>query len=284
MPSEAPGESDLGPEAAATAGLSPAELFSLEGSAAIVTGASGGLGRVIAAGLGAAGAAVLLTGQNEAELRRVEADLARAGVAVRSLAVDLEDERAATATVETALDAFGRLDVLVNNAGINRRLPILDASREDFDAVIGVDLRAPYFLAQAAARSMIATGTGGAIINISSINALHGLERVSLYGAAKAALSQLTRVMAVEWARHGIRANAVAPGFIETPLTAPLWADADMRRWLRNRVPADRLGQPTEIVGLCLLLASEAGSFITGQTFVADGGFLAGGRWFTPDA
>src|SRR5205085_11326943 len=106
---------------------------------------------------------------------------------------------------------------------------------------------------------------------------------VSGYGSAKAALSQLTRVMALEWAQHGIRANAIAPGYMDTPLAAPIWADSETSRWLMNRVPAKRPGRPDELVGTCLLLASDAGSFITGQTLFVDGGLLAGGRWFTPD-
>ena len=123
----------------------------------------------------------------------------------------------------------------------------------------------------------------GAIVSISSLNALYGLEQISVYGPAKAGLSQLTKVMALEWAEHDIRANAIAPGFMETPLAAPLWEDAEMRRWILNRVPVERPGRPDELVGALLLLASDAGSFLTGQTLHVDGGASAGGRWFHPD-
>ena len=108
-------------------------------------------------------------------------------------------------------------------------------------------------------------------------------DRSSSYNVTKGGINQLTRVMALEWAPYGIRANAIAPGYMDTPLAAPVWADPDMRRWIFNRVPMKRPGQPAELVGMCQLLASDAGSFATGQTFVVDGGFLAGGRWFTPD-
>jgi NAD(P)-dependent dehydrogenase (short-subunit alcohol dehydrogenase family) len=124
---------------------------------------------------------------------------------------------------------------------------------------------------------------GGAIVNISSLNAAYALEHISVYGPAKAGLSQLTRVMALEWSQDGIRANAIAPGFMDTPLAAPIWADPDRRRWILNRVPMKRPGRPEELIGTCLLLASDAGSFLTGQTLYVDGGALAGGRWFTPD-
>src|SRR3990172_297882 len=129
---------------------------------------------------------------------------------------------------------------------------------------------------------MIEAG-GGAIVNISSLNFAYGLEQISVYGPAKAGLAQLTRVMALEWAPYGIRANAIAPGYMDTPLAAPVWADPDMRRWIMNRVPMKRPGRPAELVGMCQLLASDAGSFATGQTLVVDGGFLAGRPWFTPD-
>jgi NAD(P)-dependent dehydrogenase (short-subunit alcohol dehydrogenase family) len=161
-------------------------------------------------------------------------------------------------------------------------MPILEMDRETWDLITTIDLKAPYFLSQSAARVMRERG-GGSIVNITSINFTYGLEHISVYGPAKAGLSQLTRVMALEWTQHGIRANAIAPGYMDTPLAAPIWADSDISRWIFNRVPMNRPGQPSELVGMCQLLASDAGSFITGQTFIVDGGFMAGGRWFTPD-
>jgi NAD(P)-dependent dehydrogenase (short-subunit alcohol dehydrogenase family) len=130
---------------------------------------------------------------------------------------------------------------------------------------------------------MIAQGAGGAIISISSLNVAYALEHVSVYGATKAGISQLTRHMALEWAEHGIRVNAIAPGFMDTPLAEPIWANPETSRWIHNRVPMERPGQPSELVGACLLLASDAGSFLTGQTLIVDGGAQAGGRWFHPD-
>jgi NAD(P)-dependent dehydrogenase (short-subunit alcohol dehydrogenase family) len=262
--------------------LRPPELFSLEGKVAVVTGAGGGIGRWLAAGLGAAGARVLLTDVAAEALADVEGALAAAGVGAGSLVADLVEEDAPERIVAGTVERFGRLDVLVNCAAVNRRMPILEMDRETWDLIVRVDLRVPYFLSQAAAPVM-RDGGGGSIVNISSLNAAYALEQISVYGPAKAGLSQLTRVMALEWADFGIRANAIAPGFMDTPLAAPIWADPERRRWILNRVPLKRPGLPSELVGACLLLASDAGSFLTGQTLYVDGGALAGGRWFTPD-
>jgi NAD(P)-dependent dehydrogenase (short-subunit alcohol dehydrogenase family) len=262
--------------------LRPPELFSLEGKVAVVTGAGGGIGRWLAAGLGAAGARVLLTDVAAEALADVEGALAAAGVGAGSLVADLVEEDAPERIVAGTVERFGRLDVLVNCAAVNRRMPILEMDRETWDLIVRVDLRVPYFLSQAAAPVM-RDGGGGSIVNISSLNAAYALEQISVYGPAKAGLSQLTRVMALEWADFGIRANAIAPGFMDTPLAAPIWADPERRRWILNRVPLKRPGLPSELVGTCLLLASDAGSFLTGQTLYVDGGALAGGRWFTPD-
>jgi NAD(P)-dependent dehydrogenase (short-subunit alcohol dehydrogenase family) len=255
----------------------------MQGRAALVTGAAGGIGRWLAAGLGAAGAAVVVSDIEGAALGDVAAALRAAGIEATAVVADLADETAPDALVDAAVEAFGGLHVVVNNAAVNRRGPILDMDGATWDRITRLDLRAPYFLSQRAARRMIEQGDGGSIVSISSVNAQYGLEQVSVYGPAKAALSQLMRVMALEWAPHGIRANAIAPGFMDTPLAAPVWADPDVHRWILNRVPAERPGRPDELIGACLLLASEAGSFITGQTLVVDGGVLAGGRWFTPD-
>jgi NAD(P)-dependent dehydrogenase (short-subunit alcohol dehydrogenase family) len=269
-------------DAAGIAALRPGDLFSLDGRSAVVTGAAGGIGRWLAAGLGAAGAKVLLTDLDRGGLAEVRSALDEAGIEVETLATDLQAEGAAEQVVGAALARFGTLDILVNNAAVNRRMPILEMDRETWDFITDVNLRVPYFLSQAAARAM-SEGSGGAIVNISSLSAIYALEQISVYAPSKAALSNLTRVMALEWASAGIRANAIAPGFMDTPLAAPIWEHPDRRRWLLNRVPLKRPGRPDELVAACQLLASDAGSFLTGQTLVVDGGFFAGGRWFTPD-
>jgi NAD(P)-dependent dehydrogenase (short-subunit alcohol dehydrogenase family) len=263
--------------------LAPSELYSLEGSVAIVTGAAGGIGRWLAAGLGAAGASVLVTDVDGAGLEQLEATLRAAGIEVSALEADLADEEAPDEIVRIAVQRFGALHVVVNNAAVNRRMPILEMDGETWDRIVRINLRAPYFLSQRAAQEMIAQGAGGAIVSVSSLNVAYALERVAVYGATKAGISQLTRHMALEWAEHGIRVNAIAPGFMDTPLAEPLWTDPETSRWIHNRVPLERPGLPSELIGTCLLLASQAGSFLTGQTLIVDGGAQAGGRWFHPD-
>jgi NAD(P)-dependent dehydrogenase (short-subunit alcohol dehydrogenase family) len=262
--------------------LAPELLFSLVGRVAVVTGAAGGIGRWLAAGLGSAGAQVVVTDRDQIGLEAVTRTLEDAGIEAAAVVVDLGDEDAPERVVEGALERFGRLDVLVNNAGLARRMPILDMDGQTWDDITRLILRVPYFLSQRAARVMIEQG-GGSIINISSIAASYGQENNSVYGAAKAGLSQLTRVMALEWTKYGIRANAIAPGYTDTPIATFLWENRDIYRWMLNRVPMERLGRPTELVGACLLLASEAGSFVNGQILHVDGGALAGGRMHTPD-
>jgi len=269
-------------DAAGITALRPGALFSLEGRSAVVTGAAGGIGRWLAAGLGAAGAKVLLTDLDPVGLAEVQSTLEGSGIEAETLVADLRADDAPEGIIGEAVSRFGGLDVLVNNAGVNKRMPILEMDRETWDFVTDVNLRAPYFLSQAAAGVMAERGRGS-IVNVSSVNFDFPLEQNSLYAPSKAALSNLTRVMALEWAPSGIRANAIAPGFYDTPLAVPIWADHDRSRWLMNRVPLKRPGRPEELVAACQLLASDAGSFLTGHTLVVDGGFLAGGRWFTPD-
>jgi NAD(P)-dependent dehydrogenase (short-subunit alcohol dehydrogenase family) len=258
-------------------------LFSLEGQVAVVTGAAGGIGQWLSAGLGAAGASLLVTDVDDERLSETESALRSAGLDVSAFVVDLELDDAPAAIVSAAVERFGAVDVLVNNAAVNRRMPIAAMDARTWDWIVRLNLRVPYFLAQAAAGVMIEKQKGGAIVSISSLNIGYALEHVSVYGQTKAALSQLTRHMALEWAEYGIRANAIAPGFMDTPLAAPIWADTDVNRWILNRVPMERPGHPSELVGACLLLASPAGSFLSGQTVFVDGGALAGGRWFHPD-
>jgi gluconate 5-dehydrogenase len=259
--------------------LAPASQFALDGRVVLVTGAGGEIGGWLAAGVAAAGARVVLSDVDAVALQATAAHLRDAGVAVSTCVVDLVEDGAPARCVAAALEAFGRLDVLVNGAAVNRREALLDVEPATFDRIMAVDLRAPYLLAQAAARAMIAGGRGGAIVNIGSINVAVGLQGVSVYGAAKAALSQFTKVLAVELAEHGVRSNCLCPGFMASRLSDPVWRDAARRAWLLGRIPQRRPGRPDELVGTLLLLASDAGSYLTGQTLFVDGGFLAGSPW-----
>jgi NAD(P)-dependent dehydrogenase (short-subunit alcohol dehydrogenase family) len=256
--------------------LRPARLFDLGGRVAIVTGAGGGLGSWLSAGLAAAGAHVLLSDHPDAALDPVAEAIAAGGGSVDTFRCDLLEDGAPERLAGIAIERHGRIDVLVNNAGVNKREPILEVARETWDRIAALNLRVPFELSRACAREM---REGGSIIHIGSLNNAIGLEGVSVYGAHKAALCQLAKSMAIEWAGRGIRVNALCPGFMLTPLSKPLWDDAVRGKWIVERSLLRRPGYPEELVGTCLLLASPAGSFITGQTMYVDGGWLAGTPW-----
>ena len=254
-------------------------LFSLQGKTALVTGASGGLGQAIARTLAEAGAIVGLNGTRLTGLEELRAEIEALGGKAVVLPADLGDVAACRALIADAHAALGRLDVLVNCAGINRRKPIVEVTEDDFDTIVAVNLRSILFLSQAAQPIMCAEG-GGKIINIGSITSFDGLGDVSVYGATKGAVIQLTRTMAIEWAQDNIQVNCIAPGFMMTPLTeGPVWGDEGRRQWLLERIPARRPGMPEELAGAVLLLASQASSYMTGHTVVVDGGYLVGGWW-----
>ena len=261
--------------------LAPARLFSLEGRVAVVTGAAGGIGRWLAAGFGLAGAKVLVTDRHHDPSCSIATSLEEAGIEVRPLCVDLDDESSPQRIVDGALEAWGRVDILVNNARIHRRIAMLEVTRELLEHVWKVDYIRCYELSQIAARHMIDQG-GGSIIHVGSINTVIGLEDVSLMGPAKAALTQLAKAMTVEFAHLGVRTNVLAPGFLDTPANATHWSHPTRAQWILDRTPMSRPGHPAEMVGAALLLASDAGSFISGQTIYVDGGFTAGSRWDVP--
>jgi NAD(P)-dependent dehydrogenase (short-subunit alcohol dehydrogenase family) len=195
------------------------------------------------------------------------------------LVADLREVDACRRLIAEVYEGLGRLDVLVNCAGMNRRARIEAVTLDDYETIMAVNLRSLYFLSQAAHRIMRAQG-GGKIIHIGSVNSSMGLGTVSVYGMTKGAVAQVTRTMAIEWAKDNIQVNCIAPGFMMTPLTeTSLWGDDQKRRWLLDRIPMRRPGQPDELVGITLLLASGASSYLTGQTIAVDGGVLAGGSW-----
>jgi gluconate 5-dehydrogenase len=259
-------------DAAKVESLRPAALFDLKGKVAVVTGAGGGLGAWLSAGLSAAGADILLTDHPRSPTRQTADAIGQSGGTVFEHACDLLADDAAENIVAAAVARFGKVDIVVNNAGTNRREPIFEVSRQTWDTIAGIDLRVPYELSRAAAKVM-------AIVHIGSLNNAIGLEGVSVYGAHKAALCQLAKSMAVEWAQYKIRVNALCPGFMLTPLSKPLWDDPQKGGWIMERSLMRRPGYPEELVGCLLLLASNAGSFITGQTMYVEGGWLAGTPW-----
>jgi NAD(P)-dependent dehydrogenase (short-subunit alcohol dehydrogenase family) len=244
------------------------DLFTLAGRVALVTGASGGLGRHFAKVLHASGAQVALAARRP---EAVAADVAGLGVGAMAVALDVTDAASIVAALDAVEARFGPCDLLVNNAGIAATKSFLEHAAEDWDAVMDVDLRGAFVVAQAAARRMVAAGKAGAIVNIASIAGTRAMTGIAGYAAAKAGLLHLTRQMAVELARHRIRVNALAPGYIETDINRDFFASEPGQAMIR-RIPQRRLGTVDDLTGPLLLLASAAGAHMTGSVVTVDGG------------
>jgi len=258
-------------------------LFSLEGRVALITGASGGIGSVLAVAFAEAGAIVAVHGSTRAKADSIRERVEKAGGKAVAVAGNLRGAAACQQLVAETQREMDRLDILVNCAGTNRRKPIRDVTEDDWDAIADVNLKSVFFLCQAV-HPIMKRQKGGRIINIGSVTSTDGLGGVSVYGATKSAVWQLTRTMALEWAKDNVLVNCLAPGFLHTPLTAEgLWGDTHRKKWLNERIALGRPGQPSEVVGAALLLASPAASYITGQIINVDGGYLAGGSWLRED-
>jgi NAD(P)-dependent dehydrogenase (short-subunit alcohol dehydrogenase family) len=245
-----------------------AEIFSLAGRVALVTGASGGIGQHLAGVLHAAGASVVL-GARRHEL--VAAQAARLGERAAAIAMDVSDEASLAHAMEKAAGPFGTCDILINNAGIAITRPFLEQDAADWDAVMAVNLRGAFLVAQHFARRLVQAQLPGCIVNITSILGQRTIGGVAPYTAAKAGLDHLTRVMAVELARHRIRVNALAPGYIDSAINRGQF-DGEAGRAMLKRVPQRRTGTLAELNGPILLLTSNAGSHMTGAVLVVDGG------------
>ncbi len=246
--------------------------FSLEGKGALVTGANTGIGQAIAVALAEAGADVALAGRSEpAETIALVEATGRTCVNIRA---DLSSIAPVDRVIEEAQAGLGKVDILVNNAGIIRREDLLEFSEEDWDAVLDTNLKTLFFLSQAAARGMAARGHGK-IVNIASLLTFQGGIRVPSYAAAKSGVGGVTKAMANELAPSGVQVNAIAPGYIATDNTAALREDADRSRSILERIPAGRWGDPRDIAGAAVFLASPASDYVTGHVLAVDGGWLA---------
>jgi glucose 1-dehydrogenase len=245
----------------------------VEGKVALVTGAGGGIGGAGAEGLGREGAAVLCTDIDAAAAEATAGRIRSAGGRAAAQALDVRDRAAVDAAVAAAVREFGRLDVLVECAGISHRLNFLDLDAETWDRIIGVNLTGMFHLGQAAARQMVAQGGGGSIINVTSQLAEVARPERAAYVASKGGGRSLTHAMAVDLAAHGIRVNAIAPGPTLTGLTRASYTDPEARRATEALIPLGRLGQPDDLVGAVLFLASDEARWVTGSTVTVDGGY-----------
>ncbi|MCC8191166.1 MAG: SDR family oxidoreductase [Planctomycetes bacterium] len=247
-------------------------LFSLENKVILFTGAAGGIGAALAQGLADAGGTLALCDLRAEAVEAMAATMPGAA----GFALDISDLASIRRCVADVVARFGRIDVLVNCAGINKREGLLDVSEETYDRIMAINLKGVFFMSQEVARQMIKQG-GGNVINIGSHNDEAMLGGCSVYGATKSGVRALTRAMAVEWAGHNIRANAISPGHILTPLTTVTWEHPTRSVWLRDRIAMRRPGTPEELVGMCVMLASDASRYMTGEAYHVDGGCLCGG-------
>lgn len=245
--------------------------FDLIGKRALITGAGRGIGRGVAEALASAGAQVTICARSAAELDDVVATIIAAGGLADALVLDVTDVRA----FATAIEASEPYDIFVNNAGTNRPALLKDVTEEDFDHIIGLNLRAAVFTAQAVALGMVRAGNGGSIINMSSQMGHIGAAKRSIYCASKWAIEGFTKAMAIELGPHAIRVNTICPTFIETPLTKPYFEDPAFRQEVLHKIKMGRLGNVQDVVGAAVFLASDASSLITGSALMVDGGWTA---------
>lgn len=246
------------------------KLFDLTGRRALITGSSQGIGLALAKGLAEAGAMIVLNGRDETKL----AEAAKEIPGALTLAFDVTDH----AAVRSAVDAFeaehGAIDILVNNAGMQHRAPLEDFPADAFMRLLQTNVASVFNVGQACARHMIGRGAGK-IINIASVQTALARPSIAPYTATKGAVGNLTKGMCTDWAKYGLQCNAIAPGYFDTPLNAALVADTEFSAWLEKRTPAGRWGRVEELVGACVFLASDAGSFVNGHTLYVDGGITA---------
>jgi gluconate 5-dehydrogenase len=250
-------------------------LFDLTGRTALITGSARGLGYGFAQGLAAAGAKVVVNARNAEQVAQAVAQLRAQGHDALGLPFDVTDEAAVDAAF-ASLDQQGiAVDILVNNAGIQHRMPLVDLELKDWQRVIDTNLTSAFIVGKQAARRMIARGRGGKVINIGSLTSEAARATVGPYTAAKGGIKMLTRAMAAEWAGHGIQANAIGPGYMATEMNTALLQNPVFDAWVKGRTPARRWGQPDELAGTAVYLASAASDYVNGQIIYVDGGMLA---------
>lgn len=252
------------------------ELFSLEGKVAVITGGTSGIGRALSLGFADAGADVVATARRQQQVDETAAEIEKRGRKTLRIASDVADRNTLETLCAAAIERFGKVDILVNCAGIIKRTPTLDLPEADWTNILNTNLTGTLRACQVFGRKMLERGYGR-IVNIASLNSFVALSEVAAYAASKAGVASLTRSLAVEWSKKGVTVNAVAPGVFRTDLNAQLLDSTPRGQELLMRTPMGRFGKTEELVGAVLYLASDSASFVTGQILVVDGGFLSSG-------
>lgn len=250
------------------------EKFSLTGKVAIIIGASRGLGQGMARALAEAGADLALVARTRSSLEAVAEELKGLNRKCLISPIDVSKASEIQAMVNRVIETYGKIDILINSQGAQVRKPAFEMTEQDWDGLMSVNLKSVFFSCQAVGRRMARQGKGK-IINVASLTSVIGLPNISIYGASKGGVSQLTKALAVEWAPHHINVNAVLPGYYKTALTADLFKNEERTKWVLGRIPLARTGLPEDLAGTVVFLSSEASDYITGQVIPVDGGWLS---------
>lgn len=254
------------------------KLFSVEGQVVLVSGGSRGIGRALAEGFAGRDAQVIIAGRDADTLSQTAKEISRGKHAVATEVCDVAKPEDVAKLVDSVVKQSGRIDTLLNVAGINKRMKAEEYTLDEYDRIVDINLRGAFVMAQAVGRHMLGHKSGN-IINIDSLNTYAPLTGVTPYAMSKAGVLMMTRSLATEWGRHGIRVNSIAPGFFPTALSQKLWAQEKMSSWARANTPLGKLGDVKDLVGAAIYLASPAAAFVTGQTIRVDGGITAGINW-----